>query len=244
MGGARDAATARQHDGFVVAPDLAPDRVPLFEGAEIAPQGRAPEFVVVGGRAYGALEHDVQGGSQLPGPSGFPFLFPGLGQGRDAQIGHGETRDARLRLRANAGGGFVSQLAAGAGGGAGKGRDGGGVVVGLDLQHDARFFRGVAVAAVGGAGEEACGAAPPQDRGVVGVGGQRAAGGRARRGAGGLDHVKQAVRLVRAVYAPAGVENLVAAMLRIRLGEHHQLHIRGVPARLLKGLVQIGDFRF
>ena len=244
MGRARDAATACQHDGFVVAPDPAPGRVPLFKGAEVAPQGWAPEFVVVGGRAYGALEHDVQGRGQLPGPAGFSFLFPGLGQGRDAQIGHGETREARLGLRAGAGGGFVSQLAAGAGGGAGKRRDGGGVVVGLDFQHDARFFRGVAVLAVGGAGEEARGAAPSQDRGVVCVSGQRAAGGRPPRGAGGLDHVKQAVRLIHAVYAPAGVENLVAAMLRIRLGEHHQLHIRGVPACLFKGLGQVGDFRF
>ena len=47
---------------------------------------------------------------------------------------------------------------------------------------------------------------------------------------GVTNHGKQAERLRLAVYRPTGVENLVATMLGIRLGKHHQLDVGGIAS--------------
>ena len=59
---------------------------------------------------------------------------------------------------------------------------------------------------------------------------------------GVADHAEHGVRLRHAVYGEAGVEYLVATVLTVGLGKHHQLDIGGVAAQLPKGLYQVVDF--
>ena len=56
------------------------------------------------------------------------------------------------------------------------------------------------------------------------------------------DHPEQAEILRRVVDVPARVEDLVAAVLRIGLREHHQLDIGRVAAELRVGVEQVIDF--
>ena len=74
------AETAGQHDGLVVAAQLGAVGAGhlLLEGAEIAAQVGTTELVVEGGRADGALEHDVQRRDDAPGLA--VVHLPGLGQ--------------------------------------------------------------------------------------------------------------------------------------------------------------------
>ena len=55
------------------------------------------------------------------------------------------------------------------------------------------------------------------------------------------DHAKQGLVLGDAVNGPAGVEDLVPAMLRVGLGKHHQLDIAGIASEAGKGLHQVVD---
>ena len=55
------------------------------------------------------------------------------------------------------------------------------------------------------------------------------------------DHAKQGVRLGHTIDGELGVENLVAAVLAVGLGEHHQLNVGGVAVELCKRLHQIVD---
>ena len=59
---------------------------------------------------------------------------------------------------------------------------------------------------------------------------------------GVADHAKQAVGLVLAVDAELGVEDFVAAMFAIGLGEHHQLDIGGVALQAGESGHQVIDF--
>src|SRR5690606_9517558 len=106
----------------------------LLVGAEIAVDGGAAELVVEGGGAERAVDHDVEGGNDAAGLA--VVLFPGLDRSRYPQVGYSETGEAGLGLGTAAGRALVADLAAGAGGGAGEGRDGGRVVVRLDLAED------------------------------------------------------------------------------------------------------------
>ena len=56
---------------------------------------------------------------------------------------------------------------------------------------------------------------------------------------GVADHAEQAVRLVLAVDAEVGVENFVAAVFAVGLGEHHQLDIGGVALQAGEGVHQV-----
>ena len=58
------------------------------------------------------------------------------------------------------------------------------------------------------------------------------------------DHAEQRLRLRLAVDHPVGVENLVPAVLRIGLREHHQLDVGGVAAGTDEVLDKIRDFVF
>src|SRR5205823_11944921 len=101
------------------------------EGPEIPADRGSPEFVVEGGAAERALDHDVQGRDD---PAGLAvFLFPRLHRAGELQVRNGETGQPSLGLGAAAGRALVANLAARTGGGAGKRRDGGGVIVGLHL---------------------------------------------------------------------------------------------------------------
>jgi hypothetical protein len=60
---------------------------------------------------------------------------------------------------------------------------------------------------------------------------------------GVFDHFEQRLRLLFAVNDPVGVENLVAAVLRVRLREHIQFDIVRVAAQL-KRILQVVNFVF
>ena len=75
-----------------------------------------------------------------------------------------------------------------------------------------------------------------QDRRVVGVRHQRAA---RMHGMRVPDHREQRPRLLLAVDYPVGVEDLVPAMLGVRLREHGELGIRGVAPEAAKGLLEV-----
>ena len=59
------AQPTRQHDGFVVTAHFSIDV--FFEGTEVSGQIRAAEFVVKSRAADGAVNHDLQGGSDAGG---------------------------------------------------------------------------------------------------------------------------------------------------------------------------------
>ncbi|MND85833.1 hypothetical protein D3C80_777720 [compost metagenome] len=238
MFGADVAHAAGEHDRLVVAAYfLTVGGVDgLLEGTEVAGQGRTAELVVERGAAQRAFDHDVQRGDDALGLA--VGLLPGLLETGDLQVGDGETGQAGLGLGAAAGGAFVADLAAGAGGGAGEGGDGGRVVVGLHLHQDVHGLLGGAVLAGRRVREEAAGGGALDHRGVVLVGGQHAF---TVHLVGVLDHAEQALLLRLAVDVPAGVEDLVAAVLGVRLGEHHQLDVVGVAAQFIEALHQVVD---
>ncbi|MPM61857.1 hypothetical protein SDC9_108720 [bioreactor metagenome] len=76
------------------------------------------------------------------------------------------------------------------------------------------------------------------DGGVVGVGHDGVLG---RNGLGVADHPEQRFVLLHAVDGELGVENLVAAVLGVRLREHHQLHIRRIALEAGEGVDEIVD---
>src|ERR1019366_2209417 len=116
---------------------------------------------VEGSAAERALDHNVERGDD---PAGFAeILFPRLDGAREPQIRDGKSREAGLGLGAAAGGALAAGLAAGTSRRAGVRRDGGRVVVRLDLAEDVDrlVVRGVFVgfrinveATAAGAGED------------------------------------------------------------------------------------------
>ena len=225
--GAHVADAARQHDRLVVAADDA--RHLLLVDAEVAGEVGAAELVVEGGRADRPLDHDRErrgdavgaGLRALPRP-----LVPG-----DPEVRDREAAEAGLRLRAAAGRALVADLAARAGGGAGEGRDRGRVVVGLDLHERVREVVAVEVASRAGVHHEAAHRAALHHRGVVRVGADGAAGARLLRLA---DHLEERLRHRLPVDDPGGVEDLVAAVLGVRLREHRELDVGRVAPLALE----------
>ena len=154
--------------------------------------------------------------------SGFPASCShGLHESRDAQVRHAEPGETGFRLRAAPGRALVAELAPGAGGRAGERRDRRRVVVRLDLRHVVRHLLVRAIPSVG-VGEEALRDPPFQHGRVVGIREDRALRiGRVRR----ADHPEEGVLPRLAVDDPRRVEDLVPAVLRVRLREHRQLDV-------------------
>ena len=147
---------------------------------------------------------------------------------------------AGLRLGAAPGGAFVADLAARAGRRARKRRDRGRVVVRLALDDDMREVAVLRVDIVL-AGKEALRDPPFEDRGVVGVREHRALrAGRVRV----ADHGEQRLRLARAVDDPVGVEDLVPAVLGVRLREHGELGVGRIAPQRAVGALQVLDLVF
>src|SRR3569832_2372074 len=73
--------------------------------------------------------------------------------------------------------------------------------------------------------KQACGTRPRDHRRVVAIGREEAVGPALR---GVADHVEQALGLIDAVDAPAGAEDLVAAVHGIGLREHHEFNVAGI----------------
>ena len=236
--GVDDTQATGNHDGLVVA---ALHRInvtdrSLFVFAEVAQQVRAAELVVERRATQGAVDHDVQrAGNVRRFAKGLTHFRP---QARDAEAG-----ERRLGLGAAPGGTFVADLAARAGGRAGERRDGGGVVVGFHLHQN--MLR-CSLRCVARRDHRAAGCCRHSrktlhlrafhHRGVVRIGHQHVL----RVGLVGVaDHAEQAVRLVPPVDAEVGVENFVAAVFAVGLGEHHQLDIGGVALQAGEGVHQV-----
>ncbi len=112
------------------------------------------------------------------------------------------------------------------------------MIVSLDLGQQVRLLLCVAVTAIAGRGEKAAGRITPRHGGIVLVGGKNPS---RVGGVGVFDHVEQAQGLRLAVQGPLRVEDLVAAMLGIGLGEHHQLDVGGVAQEGSVTPLQIRD---
>ncbi len=227
------ADAAGDHDRLVVAAHLAADV--LLERAEVAAEVRAAELVVERRGADRTLQHDRERRGDAPGL--LERRLPGLGVPRHAQMRHRVADQPRLGLRADAGRALVADLAARPGRGAGERRDRGRVVVRLDLHQRVRqrVVRAVAAIAVRVEASDPC---PLHHRGVVRVGDDGALRMRRVRVA---DHAEQALRLRNAVDDPARVEDLVAAVLGVRLREHHELDVGRVAAERAERGVEVVD---
>ena len=228
MFGADVADATCQHDGLVVAThlDAVVARHLLFEGTEVTQDGRATEFVVEGGAAKGPFLHDVKGTDDAARLA--EVLLPGLLETGDAQVGDGEAHQARLGFGATACRTLVADFAAGAGGGTREGRDGGRVVVGLHLHQDVDALLMIVILTAGGAWEEAATLAPFHHGGVVFIGREDMI---RRLLEGVLDHLEQRLGLLFAVDGPVGVEDLVTAVLGVRLGKHVELDVVGIATQ-------------
>jgi hypothetical protein len=136
----------------------------------------------------------------------------------------------------------LADLAAGAGGGARERRNRGRVVVGLDLHQRvgqlgrAAVFLGSGLRALR---VEAQHLGAFHDRRVVAVGHD---GALRLQLVGVLDHLEQRALLLDAVDGPFRVEDLVAAVFAVSLGEHHQLDVGRVALHAGEGVEQVVDF--
>ena len=234
------AQTASDHDGLVVAAlhgvDVAAGA--LLEFAEIAQQIGPAKLVIKCSAAQWALSHDVQSAGDVA------RLAIGCARLRvvPTQLGYGKARQARLRLGAPARGAFVTDFAARARGRTRKGRDSGRVVVRFHLHQDVLQRIGGRVlrrALRAGLGRKALDGPAFHHRRIVRISHQHVL----RVGLVGVaDHAKHAGALGGAVDAEVGIEDFVAAVLAVGLGEHHEFDVAGVALQLHKGLEQVIDF--
>ena len=102
------------------------------------------------------------------------------------------------------------------------------MVVGFDLHQDVHRLLMVGIVAAFRVGEETAGFVTHDHRGVVFVRRQNVV---VVTLVGVFDHLEQGFVLLFAIDGPAGVENFVAAVLRVGLREHHQFHVGRVTAQ-------------
>ena len=112
------------------------------------------------------------------------------------------------------------------------------MVVRLNLHQDVHGLFVGAIFTAAGDRKEATSHKAFDHCGVVLVGRQDAF---AMQLVGVLDHAEQALVLRLAIDIPAGIEDLVPAVLGVGLGEHHQLDVAGVTLELLEAVDQIVD---
>ena len=233
------AVTAGNHDGLVVPAHLITlhARGGHLKTAEVTANVGAAKFVIEGGAADRPLQHDVQGGYDPPGPA--VVLLPGLRQAGNIQVGHGKSRQPHFRLGAPAHCALVADLATGTGACTGIRRDRRGVVVGFHFHQQVDVFNRIPVLAAVGVRIKPARPVASHHRRIVRVGRQHVL---AAAFIGVADHAEQGALLLLAIDNPAGIEYLVAAVLGIGLGEHHQFHIGGIAAQPGKAVQQVVDF--
>ncbi|KAJ0163110.1 hypothetical protein CTA2_3501 [Colletotrichum tanaceti] len=230
--------TTGDHDGLVVA---APFRRVLLadvgqQGAETTEQAGSSELVVEAGAADGGLQHDVETAGEMGGLAQVD-LPRGLLIGNQ-QVRHPETAETGFGGRTATDGTLVANLTSCTGGGTGEGGDGGGVIVRLDLDKDVDDLLGKLPATSGVVRGPEAGGLSLEHGGIVTVGGDGEVGVGL---VGVLDHAKESVAHLLLVDGPVGVELLVAAVLRVNLGEHEELHVVGVAAEALEDLDEVLD---
>ena len=214
---------AREHDRLVIAAHFA--LAVQLEGAEIAREVGTPELVVVGRAADGAVDHDRERGGDAVGLA--VGNLPRLLRVRNGEVRDREAGEARLGLGARACRALVANLAARARARARMRRDRGRVVMRLDLHEDVREVAPIFPRAVA-SGEETLDLRAFHHRRIVGIRDERAVRIALVRVA---DHLEERLVLRLAVDLPGRVEDLVAAMLGVRLREHHQLDVGGIAAQ-------------
>ncbi len=210
-----------------------------LEGTEVTVQVRTTEFVVERSAAERAFDHDLQRRHDARRLA--VVFFPRLNEARNTQVGHGKPGQAGLRLAADAGGAFVTNLATRTGRRARERGNRGRVVVGLHLHQDVYRLFVSAVLITARHREETASGETFDYRGVVLIGRQHAF---AVHLIGVLDHAEQALVLRLTVDIPAGIEDLVTAVLGVGLGEHHQLDVARVATKAGEALDQIVDLVF
>ncbi len=208
----------------------------LFEGPKIPADVRAPEFVVEGGCPQGRGNHDVErGGDSLRLAE---VALPSLQHAGNFQVRYRVTGQTGFGLGADSRRALVPNFAARTRRGSRERRNRGRMIVGLDLHQ---YIDGLACACIPmrpGIRKEPCGGCARDDGGVVAIGGEHS-GGIAR--VSGANHRKQGHGHRDAVDDEPGVEYLVPAMLRVRLREHHELDIGGVPLQFTERGEQVID---
>lgn len=113
--------------------------------------------------------------------------------------------------------------------------------MGFDFAEDVDVLGVGGVFAGGWIGVEASAAGALEDSGVVFVSGEDAV---FVEFVGVPDHLEQRFVGGFAVDLPSGVEDFVAAMFRVRLGEHHQFDIAGIAFECVEVLEQVIDLVF
>ena len=229
---------AGDHDRLVVAPHFICRqfrRLP-FECPEIAAQVRSPEFVVESRSTDRPVDHDLQ--RRRHAVRMRKIRFPRLWIAGDAQVRHGISREPCLRLRAETRCALVPNLAARAGGRAGKWRDGGGVIVRLHLHQDMYRLIAIRVLAAGRRRHQPRRRPSFDNGGIVRVRRDHAVRARLR---GRPNHAEQPFSLRLTIDDPVGVENLVPAMFRICLREHHQFGVGRVALEVAVARGEIID---
>ena len=113
------------------------------------------------------------------------------------------------------------------------------MVVRLDLHEKARGLPDAAVDPGLGVRPEPGRGPAVDDRGVVPVGGEHPSGVHRM---GVPDHVEEGAPVRPAVHGPRRIEDLVPAMLGVRLREHHELGVGGIAAERAEALAQPSDF--
>ena len=230
-----DAAhSASDHDGLVITAHLTHHF--LLESAEIPGQVGTAEFIVESRAAQRALDHDLQ---RRCNPVGLAVgTLPGLRGIRQIEVGDGKPGQTRLGTRSAASRALIANLAARAGGGPRKRRNRSRVVMRLHF-GDQMSQLAVIAPPSGLVRVKAVDLRPLDHRRVVRIGHYCAD---RLRGMGLADHSKQRLVHRSRIDDPVRVEDLVTAVLGIRLRKHHQLDISRVTFDTLKMGRQIIDF--
>ena len=101
------------------------------------------------------------------------------------------------------------------------------MIMGLDLHQEMNRLLKIVILLMFWMAQEDLGERPRDDRRVVTVGRQNAVGSDL---AGMTNHVKEGIRCSLPIHLPAGIEDLVPAMLGVGLGKHHEFNIGRVPS--------------
>ncbi len=112
------------------------------------------------------------------------------------------------------------------------------VVVGFDLHQDMHIFLMVGVLVRARVREITASVRTDDNGSVIFIGRQNIV---VVTLVGVFNHLEQGFILILAVDGPAGVKDFVAAVLGVRLGEHHQLNVGRVATQLIKIFDQIID---
>ena len=230
---------ARQHDRLVITAQLFAIVAVhfFFVSTEIAVQRRTTKFIVKRRAAQRAFSHDIQRGHNTLWLA--EVFFPRLLKARNAQVRNGEAYQTRFWLRAASGCPFITDFTAGTSRRPRPRRDRRRVVMGFHLHQDMRRLLVEVIATGRVVGKVTPHFRPFHHRRVIFIRGKHVV----RCGFKGVfDHLEQRLRLLLAIDDPVGVENLVTAVLRVRLRKHVEFDVVRVAPQSGKRVLQVINF--